>query len=61
VAPEMKLVSVMSKIAHAIVGRTRKYFPITLVAFGLIATVLWSTTVMGFALVRIWSVVPFVG
>jgi len=51
----------MSKIAHAIVGRTRKYFPITLVAFGLIATVLWSTTVMGFALVRIWSVVPFVG
>jgi hypothetical protein len=51
----------MAKIAHGIVDRMRKYFPITLVAFGLIATVLWSTTVMGFALVRIWSIVPVVG
>ena len=60
-APCIKLVSVMSNMARGIVDRTSKFFPIALAVFGLIATILWTSTVMTFALARIWSVVPGVG
>jgi len=48
----------MSKIAHVIVNQTTAYFPVTLIACGLIATILWTGTVVVFALGRIWSVRP---
>jgi hypothetical protein len=51
----------MSKIAHVIIDETSKYFPVALVAFGLMATILWTSTIMAFALARILLVVPSVG
>ena len=56
-----KLRGVMSKIAHVIVDQTGKYFPVALVVAGLIATFLWISTIMAFALARVWSVVPGIG
>ena len=55
---EIKLESAMSKIAQAIVDQTGRYFPIALVGFGLIVTILWTSAVMALALASIWSVVP---
>ena len=46
----------MSKIAHVIIDQTTEYFPVALVACGLIATILWTSTIVTFALARIWSV-----
>jgi hypothetical protein len=48
----------MSKIAHVIIDQTSRYFSVALVAFGLIATILWASTIVVFALARIWSIVP---
>src|SRR6185312_16477065 len=45
----------MSKIARHVVSLTTKNFPIMLVGAGLIATILWTTTVMALAVERVWS------
>jgi hypothetical protein len=45
----------MSKIARHVVSLTTKNFPIILVGAGLIATILWTTTVMALAVERVWS------
>jgi hypothetical protein len=46
----------MPKIVRHVVGRTTVNFPILLVGIGLVTTILWVSTVMAFAIERVWSV-----
>jgi hypothetical protein len=48
----------MSNFVHGFIARTNEHFPIALVAVGLIASIVWTSTVMTFAFERIWSLVP---
>ena len=45
----------MSEVARRVVGQTTKNFPILLVGIGLIATILWTSTVVALAVEQVWS------
>ena len=46
----------MSKFVRRLVGQTTVNFPVLLVGIGLVTTILWTSTVMAFAIERVWSV-----
>ena len=48
----------MSKITCHVVSLTAENFPIVLVGIGVIATILWTSTVMGLAVDQVWSMLP---
>ena len=48
----------MSKITRHVVSLTTENFPIVLVGIGVIATILWTSTVMGLAVEQVWSMLP---
>jgi hypothetical protein len=45
----------MSKITRHVVGLATENFPVVLVGLGVIATILWTSTVMALAFERVWS------
>ena len=45
----------MSKITRHVVSLTTENFPIALVGIGVIATILWTSNVMGLAVEQVWS------
>jgi len=47
----------MSVVARRIFGQTTKNLPIILIGTGLIATILWTGSIMAIALERAWLVV----
>ena len=50
----------MSEIVRRVYGQTTKTFPILLVGIGLVTTILWTSTVMAFAIERVWSLLSHI-
>jgi len=50
----------MSEIARRVIGQTTNNLPIVLVGIGVMATILWTGTVMALAVGQVWSMLLLV-